>query len=1013
MFARTMRGMLATIVLAVMLTAAVMSAGAADLPSAICPVVEQAPVIDGELGDPAWAESKLYGPLRTARTGDAVAEPPMTFRMVTDGASLFFAFVAEHPAPDELRDVPVERDAVTIFNHDTIEVFLAPEAEDPAYYHFAFGPTGSLWDNHEQQGAGDFNYRVEHATAIGEEGWTLEVKIPLAELGLPDGVEEGHRMALNVCREAHGTGAADPLQAWSPTGGFFHNRGIFGELLIGTYERAANWRVGQLRQLHAQALASVGEGAQVGRELAFWSERLSDLRERGPELASAADWQAFEAGARQAESEIRRLGLGDEGMFIYEVNPWEMPSSRALPDPGVEELETLTVTALQGEWATCAFAIANTLAEPIRVQARTTDLVSLKMDRQVPAARHVQLCEAVEVGLLGGGVRRDALPPLSESHHVALPSGRNGIVWATIDTRGLEPGTWVAGIRLMPLLHPERARSVRLKVRVLPAAMPAGPRPYSYNWYDYDRYPSQPYPEATVRDLREHHTNIVGVRIGWPEFDGEGNVTTPIDFSDVEKEIARFGTEGTHYLLRHFYRWFPGESLGNGAEWTDAQQRNLEYTVRTVREFFESNGLTVEDFSWYVDDEPSGVDRAELVATFGRRMEQADPEQRRFVTVYGAVTREALEMMVPWVNLWVPKFSLNDWQQELVESRRDEGVRFFSYMVLSKSAGAYWHYRLNAWRALERDYEGIGFWNYNDVGGPNRTNWDDTDGDRSDYSVVYRGADRPTSSARWEAWRHGVQDYRIVEWVRELASEHAGGEAAGEAARLVDASVSEVLGNRERDTAGRVVERLRELGLTVMRESGQLAPEAMPEPEELPFCLTGNGGFLTPSLDTRGYYAYSHYPSPDHHGEACRVTEGPIYFRGEHATGPPQSENRLDGDLTDDDIYYPRGYAIWFWPPARITVTFDFLDDFRLSHALIRFAPTEEQAVTAWVSTGDGDDEWVQVDANSGVDPRLGWGDDLAFDLGDHVGRRVRFEITSAGEAVRLGEVRVWGWPAG
>jgi hypothetical protein len=998
------------VVFAAMLAVAATISAAAETPSAICPIVEQAPLIDGTPDDAAWAESKVYGPLRVARTGDAVAEPETRFRTVTDGGTVYFACDLAHPDPDKLVDVPVERDAIGIFQHDTVEIFLAPDAEDPAYYHFAFGPTGSVWDTREQQGAGDYNYPLESAASIGEDGWTLEVAIPLAELGLPEGIEQGHTMALNVCREAHGTGAEQPLQAWSPTGGFFHNRGIFGELLIGTYEGAVNWRVGKLRELHRDALASVAENSQAAEALAFWRERLSDLQQRGPELASADDWQAFQASARQAESEIRRLGLGSQGLFVYEVNPWQLPSSRALPDPGVQQLETLESLGLQGEWTTRAFAIANTLAEPVRVQVKTTDLLSVKMDQQVPAGEHIELCEAVEVGLMGGGQRRDALPPLSESHHVVIPSGRNGVVWVTCDTRGLEPGTWIAGIKLTPIKRPERARSMRLKMTVLPAEMPQGPRPWAYNWYRYDRYPSRPYPEATVRDLQEHYTNVIGTTVGWPEFDDEGNVTTPPDFSDVEQEIGRFGTEDVHFLIRHrFYRWFP-DSMGNETEWTEQQQRNFAYYVRTVREYFESRGLTVEDFSWYVDDEPSTVERAELVAAFGQRMEQVDPEQRRFVTVYGAVTREALEMMVPWVNLWVPKFSLNEWQQELVHSRRDEGVRYFSYSVLSKSAGAYWHYRLDPWRALNRGYEGVGFWNYNDVGGPNKTNWDDTDGKKSDYSVVYRGADEPTSSVRWEAHRHGVQDYRIYEWVRDLAREHTDTEAGRGAAEYVDGAVTEVLGNRERDTADRVVNRLRELGLAVLRETQPGFPPA-PEPgtSKLPVCLTGNCGYLSDSLDTGGFYIYSHYPSPDHHGEASRVTEGPIYFDAEDATAPPQSENQLDGDLTDDNVLYPRGYAIWFWPHAEFSVTFDFRKPYRLSHALMRFEPTEEQRVRVYVS--DGEDEWREVDANSGADPRLGWQDALAFDLGDEVAQRVRFEIASAKEPVRLGEVRVWGWP--
>ena len=56
-------------------------------PSAVCPVVEAPPQVDGILSDPAWADAFVYDGF-TDNLGKAPAEPSMQFQAVTDGQVL-------------------------------------------------------------------------------------------------------------------------------------------------------------------------------------------------------------------------------------------------------------------------------------------------------------------------------------------------------------------------------------------------------------------------------------------------------------------------------------------------------------------------------------------------------------------------------------------------------------------------------------------------------------------------------------------------------------------------------------------------------------------------------------------------------------------------------------------------------------------------------------------------------------------------------------------------------------
>ncbi|MCP4638945.1 MAG: DUF4838 domain-containing protein [bacterium] len=177
-------------------------------------------VVDGILDDEAWHTatpfdfvSKEGGPAVHGTEGAAA----------WDGERLYLAFTNEEPAPDKMHVNATERDqsfAPGMWDDESIEVFLAPDPDDRTKcYHFIMNAKGLVWDSamgFSDSGGDDraWNSTAEAAGVIGETSWTLEVAIPLADLGV-EGLEHG-TMALNLYRNRY-CGAATVYTGWSPT----------------------------------------------------------------------------------------------------------------------------------------------------------------------------------------------------------------------------------------------------------------------------------------------------------------------------------------------------------------------------------------------------------------------------------------------------------------------------------------------------------------------------------------------------------------------------------------------------------------------------------------------------------------------------------------------------------------------------------------------------------------------------------------------------------------------------
>ncbi len=183
------------------------------LPSIAILQTDKAPVVDGALDDPCWAqaeESRVFT--------DEYSFPVQlktTFQVCQKDDALYLAIRALY---DEKKPVKtgggIKHDGA-LWNGENIEIFLDPDNEDtPGYYQFVLTPfdiTGDFYNNEPRDPEIRWEPKYEAKSKWSEKEWTIEYGIPLAAFDRTKTLYEN--FGLNVHRvDAVYWGIA----AWSP-----------------------------------------------------------------------------------------------------------------------------------------------------------------------------------------------------------------------------------------------------------------------------------------------------------------------------------------------------------------------------------------------------------------------------------------------------------------------------------------------------------------------------------------------------------------------------------------------------------------------------------------------------------------------------------------------------------------------------------------------------------------------------------------------------------------------------
>ncbi len=970
-------------------------------PVALCPRVNDAPTIDGSLADAAWGQAEALRAFQRHDGSGPASEQTNAF-LCSDGKALFIACTLRESAMDELKAEDTAYDSSDIFRQDVVEVFLRPDLAQEQYFHLAASAAGVRYDAIATGGAQDWNPTWRAATSRADDRWTLEVAIPLSEVDLAD-VEAGRAIGLNICREEK---PHDELSCWSPTLGPFHTASRFGEVIFFSIDPLAEARIARAEEAFESARKLNPDAA------ADLAAQLDDLRGGLAEGVDGATW----AGAREQLAALReeaeRIALAGREAIVYRVNPWALPAHTELPARDVTEVEQVTVRLLQDEYETVAIGIANPGEASLAYHVSPTDLLRWEADEEIPVEDRIQLREAVSLKTRTGGMVRDALAGLGPASRLVVPGGQNAMLWLTVHARDLEPGRYLAGIDLLPMIGEQR-RHVRLNIQVHPARMKKGGPPWLNTWAYLRRAADFGWEVKAAADLDAHYCNINMIRHGdipWPTVDAEGNMTEPLDFTEMDARIELM--PAGFYLLNLAMHWH--EDLDTDLEpWSPEHKRALGQWAVAIRDHLAELDIDRNHFAWYPRDEPSTDEQARLVRNFAEALHEADPQMAVFANPFSRTTFEQIETMGDEIDIWCPNLSGLD--DEEIAFMRETGDRMWSYRVLSRLSNPYGGYRAPWWRVRDLGMTAYGYWAYDSIDGDC---WDDSDGRTSDYAVYYEGEDGPTSSVRWEASREGSEDYRYMQMLDSLIAEareagHA--DAADKARAVVDGAMAAVLGDQsDRSLADAQHAKLLAAMMHLQVALGRADADALARMDgPLPVCVTGNAGPRFENLDVPGWYTYSTFPTHDW-DEQCEATEGRVWFDGADATEGPQTENGIGGDLVDGSWFYRRQYVnLWHWSPSTVEVTFDLQRQWPLTRVdLFAHKQDDEQrrisSAQVLVSETGEDGSFEPVAAIEDAPAAdLGAQGQYVFDV-DAQARFVKIIASKEGPTMVLGEVRIW-----
>jgi hypothetical protein len=159
--------------------------------------IKTAPVIDGKLGKAEWNSAACASAFIDTRQNWPFQQT--TAYIALKGKYLYFAFKCQIDDMKKLKTNKYKNDSVRIFSEDPVELFLAPDANSPTYYHLAFNAAGSIYTakcGSKREPA--WNPELKSAVGKSNDCWILECRLPLKEIVAKNVI--GQKWRVNFCR---------------------------------------------------------------------------------------------------------------------------------------------------------------------------------------------------------------------------------------------------------------------------------------------------------------------------------------------------------------------------------------------------------------------------------------------------------------------------------------------------------------------------------------------------------------------------------------------------------------------------------------------------------------------------------------------------------------------------------------------------------------------------------------------------------------------------------------------
>lgn len=158
--------------------------------------------IDGIIDELEWKESiPATGFIQQEPNDHHPATEKTVIRIIRDDVSLYFAISCYDSEPDKIIINEMRRDG-HLHNNDNIEIFLDTFNDKKNFYYFRTNPAGAKFDAFVSEEGKDVNESWNTiwrcAAKINEQGWAVEISIPLYAIRFNDEIDN---WGINIGRE--------------------------------------------------------------------------------------------------------------------------------------------------------------------------------------------------------------------------------------------------------------------------------------------------------------------------------------------------------------------------------------------------------------------------------------------------------------------------------------------------------------------------------------------------------------------------------------------------------------------------------------------------------------------------------------------------------------------------------------------------------------------------------------------------------------------------------------------
>lgn len=454
----------------------------------------------------------------------------------------------------------------------------------------------------------------------------------------------------------------------------------------------------------------------------------------------------------ELEAEKAAVPVSEQAIVVWNEDPWGDIGAARAARPVSDQVAPVELRGYAGEHesACIGLVVGQALAESgLRVTVSGAPHKALKLYEVKP--------------VVSANKKRvyDPLVPVEASGTLSARAGIPLYLWIDVDLAALGAGTHEFQVHLEG-----GPRTVTIPGHVVINPSQGNmKRPHGINWAYRSDMPIFQNASVVVQDLLSHGIDTFVAHpseIPGSALDGTWSLTSNSHFQDVVRVAQQHGK------LLLYLGWSEtknpvGFSSQTPVLSSSAKDRLTAWMKKLVT-YLSEQGLSADRWALYVVDEPT-PQGLKLIKAVAEAVKQWNPAVQVYSTLnaYSIPPIEVsdLRTVANTVDLWQPnRLILRGPIADFFKQLPKEWWFYGNPLSPAKQASPLHNYRMLAWWAWYYGAAGVGFWSYSDTAGSSA--WDDIDGRRPDWAVVYETPSGIVSSRRWEAFREGLEDYALL-----------------------------------------------------------------------------------------------------------------------------------------------------------------------------------------------------------------------------------------------------------